>query len=295
MTKNLRQILSIAVLTLFSLTVLNCTIKETAISDQAANQIKVGESWQVIKSGNMERRYLLYVPTIYDGSMPFPLVLNFHGSGGDPEGQLAYSDFANLADEKNFVVALPFGEYRLWGSRSWNTTNDSDEVNDVLFTLDIISDLSKKLNIDPDRIYATGMSGGARMTSRLACDLDDVLAAVAPVAGIQFPPECKTHGGMPIITFHSKNDEVNPFEHGKNSPPYWTAGVEESLAGWVDMNGCEEAPQIFSISDAVARLSWENCRDNAEIVFYLIEDGGHTWPSEASKLIWEFFQEHSLP
>ena len=150
------------------------------------------------------------------------------------------------------------------------------------------------------------------MISRLACDLDGTLAAVAPVAGTQFPVDCQAARAVPIITFHGKQDAVNTYVHSEDSRPYWTSGVEDSLAGWVDKNGCAENPSIEIVTDAIDRLRWGGCRDGAEIVFYRIAGGGHTWPGSsivltspwsgktskditATQLIWAFFATHPLP
>lgn len=283
---------------LLFLSVLSCTVKNST------KPIPVGESWQAVHSNKAERPYLLYVPTAYDESTPVPLVLNFHGSGSNPGAQLAESDFKKLAEEKGIVVALPFGQYSGYrGSNSWNTGKDPKGVDDVQLTRDIIEQLSRYLVIDPKRIYATGMSGGARMVSRLACELDDVLAAVAPVAGVQFPLDCQVSRAISIITFHGKMDAINTYVHGDASRPYWTAGVEDSLRGWVAANGCIQNPNIETPGGAVGRLTWGNCRDGAEIVFYRIDDGGHDWPGPgtadggiaASPLIWDFFSTHPLP
>ena len=231
---NRHKILAMIIVSLLSVAVSNCAIKEPTGPDKSIVQIQAGESWQTIQSGQTERRYLLYVPAAYDSNTVVPLVLNFHGSGGNPGAQLAYSDFRKLAEDNGFVIALPLGQYNNRGLNSWNTVNDPDGVDDVQLVRDIIDSLSKNLSIDPKRIYATGMSGGARMASRLACEMDDTLAAVAPVAGIQFPSDCRALRAVPIITFHGKKDVVNTYGLTDYSPSYWTAGVEESLAGWVD-------------------------------------------------------------
>ena len=150
------------------------------------------------------------------------------------------------------------------------------------------------------------------MTSRAACELSGVLAAAAPVAGIQFPEQCDPSRGMPLITFHGKEDKVNHYTLRKNSRAYWTSGVEDSIDGWVNGNRCNKSPQTEKISDAVTKQTWKDCRDGAEVVFYSIEDGGHTWPGSpvintafwagktnadivASELMWDFFSEHALP
>ena len=51
--------------------------------------------------------------------------------------------------------------------------------------------------IDEHRVYATGFSGGARMSSQLACDASSIFAAVAPVSGLRTPSPCPTHAAVP--------------------------------------------------------------------------------------------------
>ena len=150
------------------------------------------------------------------------------------------------------------------------------------------------------------------MVSKLACELDDVLAAVAPVAGIQFPSNCQASRAMPIIAFHGKKDSVNTYMHGNDSRAYWNTGVEEALSGWVNKFQCSQDPKVEKVADAVTKITWGSCRDGAEVDFYRIRDGGHTWPGSpivmtqpwsgitnkdiaASELIWAFFEKHPLP
>lgn len=270
-----------------------------------------GQSWHKVVSSDIERDYLLYIPASYESSAPAPLVLGFHGSGSDPVKQLAYSDFAKVAEEEGAVLALPLGIYDNNGKNSWNTANDPEGADDVQLVRDLIADVSEAISIDPKRIYATGFSGGGRMISRLACELGETLAAFAPVSGIQFPADCSPARGVDIITFHGKHDLVNHYVWGDYSPKYWKTGVEESVAGWVKKNVCVNDPMTEQFSEVVAKVSWQWCRDDSELLFYRIEDGGHTWPGSpiildapwsgktngdinATRLIWEFFEANPL-
>ncbi|MEE8638718.1 MAG: PHB depolymerase family esterase [Candidatus Margulisiibacteriota bacterium] len=290
----------------------SCAINQKSQPAESTAQIPTGKSFNSIISSGKERNYLLYVPASYNGQSPAPLVFNFHGSGGNPEGQLGYSDFAKLAESKGFIVVLPAGLYQSRGRNSWNTIMDPEGVNDVQLVKDLIRELNTKLTIDKKRIYSTGMSGGARMVSRLGCELSETLAAIAPVAGIQHPNDCSVSRAVPVITFHAKKDLVNHYVHRSNSPGYWTTGVEESVSGWVTKNGCNKAPLTDQISSVVTKLNWKNCNNGAEVIFYRVEDGGHTWPGSpivltqfwagktnkdinASQLIWNFFMAHPLP
>lgn len=247
---------------------------------------------ETIVSAGVERSYLLYLPESDDGEA-LPLVLNFHGSGGVPENQLATSGFDALAEREGFAVVFPAGAFtNSVTQRSWNA-NVEPGVDDVQFARDLIASLSARWNIDASRIYATGFSGGARMSSRLACELSDTLAAAAPVAGLQYPDGCTPGRAIPIITFHGKADQVNQYELSENSRPYWRMGVETAIERWREANGCAGS-EAARIAANVELRQWPDCSADSAIHFYVIDDGGHVWPAGASDQIWAFFEMHSL-
>ena len=265
---------------------------------------------QRIKIGKKRRQFYVFVPSSYDGKNAVPLLFDFHGSGGNPKGEARYSDSANLAEKKGFILVALDGIYS--SRKSWNTSKDPDGVDDITFIKEVINIITGKYVIDKKRIYAMGFSGGARMSSRLACDLSETFAAIGPVTGIQFLDDCFPTRAVPVITFHGKKDLVNHYVRRSNSRSYWKHGVEESVNKWVEANGCNKTPQSTKISAVVTKLNWSSCRDGAEVVFYQIEDGGHTWPGSpisltyswagktnkdivATELIWEFLMAHPMP
>jgi len=251
----------------------------------------VGPSTFTVMSNGATRSYLLYVPAGYSGE-PVPLVLNFHGSGGIPDNQLATSRFDVIADRETVAVAFPAGVFRNTVSeRSWNA-NIEPGVDDVQFARDVIGDVSTRINVDASRIYATGMSGGARMTSRLACELADQLAAAAPVAGLQYPDGCVPSRGVPILAFHGKADRVNQFEVSANSRPYWRMGVETAFEKWRRAEGCEAGPAITPIDSRTELRVWSDCLDGSEVRLRVSDTDDHVWPEGASESIWAFFAAH---
>ena len=289
-----------------------CTVTQSGNKTLVKEQIPVGQSVQNLVVADQKRGFLLYVPTSYDRESTWPLLFDFHGSGSNPSREVAYSDFINLAEQKGFILVAPTGIHDNNGKVSWNTIQDPKSVDDVAFVQEIIKRLSAELKLDSKRIFSAGMSGGARMSVRVACELSDTIAAIAPVAGIQFPADCAPSRAMPVIAFHGQDDMINHYTHQKHSRPYWKQGVESSVAGWVAQNGCDQQPQSAKISEVVTRLRWNKCRNGADVIFYQIKDGGHTWPGSpivlttywsgrtnkdiiASDLIWDFFMAHPLP
>jgi polyhydroxybutyrate depolymerase len=261
------------------------------------------------------RQYRLFVPTSYDKNKPMPLVLNFHGTSGTPAQQVEISDIETLAAQQGFIAVSPAAIYRRTpdGPNTWNVDKDPLGVDDVLFVKTLIAQLKQHYNIDNSRIYAMGFSGGARMSSRLACDLSAQIAAIGPVAGVRFAEDCQPSRAVPVITFHGKKDGVNHYVANENSPPYWRMGVEPALSGWVDNNHCAKPAQSTDLGEQVTRLTYSHCQDHGDVVFYQSASAGHTWPGSkmadklasnglgasdkhipATELIWAFFKAHPL-
>lgn len=270
----------------------------------AAAQPQAGFSMHTISSGGDTRQYLLYVPESYEGQ-PMPLVFSFHGSGGEPRGQVTTSGFDVLAEQHGFIVAFPAGVFtNSVTARSWNANMEAG-VDDVQFVRDMIAAISNQAVVDSSRIYTSGFSGGGRISSRLACELSDVLAAAAPVAGLQYPDDCTLKRPIPVIAFHALDDQVNTYNVEADSRPYWRMGVETALDKWRQANGCTLTNTADRLAQGITLYTWTDCRDGARLHFYQTETGNHTWPGagqagavqdiHASTLIWSFFSRHRLP
>jgi polyhydroxybutyrate depolymerase len=254
-----------------------------------------GSSEHHVRSGDVERRFLVYLPPAADRRAALPVVFNLHGSGGTPEGQFATSQLAALADRERFVVVAPAS----LGER-WNVPPDPSKPDDVSFIGDVLDTLMEISCVDPRRVYATGFSGGGRMSSQLACDLSGRIAAIAAIGGVRFPGPCAQARSMPILAFHGTGDTVNPYAGG--GQPYWGTGVESAIEGWATHNGC--GPRRDShVAPSVDELAYAGgaC---ADVVLYRIEGFEHAWPGviypdrddgTANELLWRFFQGHPLP
>ena len=139
---------------------------------------------QHLSSGGRQRTYRLFVPPAYDGRTPLPLVLDLHGSGGTAVGQAATSRFEALAASETFLVASlqAAGE-----ANRWNVPISNDRPDDVAYVSDVIDHVAARVCTDFKRVYATGFSGGARMSSLIGCRLSARIAAIAPMAGLRWP------------------------------------------------------------------------------------------------------------
>ncbi|MBT8495355.1 MAG: alpha/beta fold hydrolase [Deltaproteobacteria bacterium] len=270
--------------------------------DQPADSV-----W-TITSGDLTREFRVHVPEGYDPSMRYPVVLNFHGFTSNSWQQVALSGMNDKADEAGFIAVHPDG---VGLSQSWNAgvccgTAASQEVDDVQFVRDMLDDLSTRLCVDDSRIYATGMSNGGFLSHRLACELPDRIAAIAPVAGVMGIPfeTCDPGKPVPVMHFHGTWDTLVPYDGNLTQG---MPSVEETVAAWAERNGCSTATsETFRSGDSVCQ-SFEGCPSSGAVSYCTVDGGGHTWPGglpvpamgkttnelSATDAMWDFFSRFS--
>jgi len=144
---------------------------------------------RALRVGDRERRYRVCVPRSYDGQKAVPVVLVFHGGGGDPDGMMKLCGMNAKAEQAGFIAVYPYGTGRFAGRLlSFNGGEccgyaHDNSIDDVGFVRALLDDLAAAANVDADRIFATGLSNGGIMSHYLASELSDRIAAIAPVGG----------------------------------------------------------------------------------------------------------------
>jgi polyhydroxybutyrate depolymerase len=266
-----------------------------------------------VLTGGQKRAYLLHVPRTIPSDRPMPLVICLHGFAEWPAHVMRLSHWNQLADEFGFLVVYPRGSgfpfrWRCGGRFG----KQEDQPQDVKFISDLIDELKKEYKIDEARIYANGLSNGGGMTFLLAGRLSERIAAFGGVAGAYVLPwtEYKPKRPVPAIIFHGTDDPIVPF-HAKSSGRF---SILPDIPQWVqslaEHNGCQTNPVPLPRSGTVSGVRYPGTTNNAEVVFYSVTGGGHTWPGgkpmaefivgkttldiDATRLMWSFFEEHPL-
>jgi polyhydroxybutyrate depolymerase len=279
-----------------------------------------GDHTRALTVGGLERPYLVHVPKRSEPAKPVPVVLALHGAAMDGAMMVWFSGLNKKADAAGFVAVYPsgsgIGPFRTWNSGGFTGKWAEGKPDDVAFIARLLDDLGTVVNVDRKRVYACGMSNGAMMCYRLAAELSDRIAAIAPVAGTITIDECRPKRPVSVIHFHGTKDRLVPFEQPRDQTPapIKMRSVQDSIQTWVKLNHCDEHPRVDVLSqdgDAmkVTRTRYGGGQDGAEVVLIVIEGGGHTWPGQqppvdllgksamnisANDLLWEFFQRHSL-
>lgn len=267
-----------------------------------------------INVNGQSRSFRLYVPSVYNASNPVPLVFNFHGYGSNGSEQEMYGDFTEIADTANFILVHATG-LDIGGGLGWNSFSTVASSNyDYLFVEQMISTLSSEFNIDPLRIYSTGMSNGGFMSYDMACFATTNFAAIASVTGSMIPQHvnlCNPNRKIPVMQIHGTNDPT--VSYSGTGGILSSTHIDSLVRFWVLNNEANLVP----IETAVPNInSSDNCQAlhyvyqgsdvNSTVELYKIIGGMHTWPGtvynsagtnqdfSASKEIWRFFSQHSL-
>jgi len=254
------------------------------------------------------RTYQLYVPMSYDGAHRVPAVFEFHGYGSNAFEQVYYGNFMPLANRYGFIIVAPNGQGR---PLHFNLTGEPGLQDDVAMVGALLDHVEATMCVDPDRVYATGMSDGGAMSSVLACKDADRFAAFGAVAVVLYSPGCGGTRHTAIAAFSGTADPIVPFNGGTvrccGGPSVAAAPV--AMADWAAHDGCASPPTDDQLSSQVDRRTWAGCDGTGSVVFYVIDGGGHTWPGSAfpipflgmtteqisaSDTIWAFFEAHPL-
>lgn len=282
---------------------------------------------------DLQRTFTLYIPSSVNEYVPVPLVIALHGRGVDGEGMILVTrkGFDRLADRDGFIVVYPDGIEMNWNDGRMDEEADDrahrEDIDDVGFIAALTDMMVRDHNADPKRVYVTGISNGAIMSYRLACELSHRIAAVAPVDGNipkLFIPECSPSRHIPVLAINNVDDPMVPFEggelHGHSGRKVLgkVLSVEDSVGYWVKKNGCSPVPVVNEQPDRdpadgtrVTSMEYVNRDDGTEVILFIVEGGGHTWPGglqylpervigktsrdiDANEVIWSFFRRQSL-
>jgi polyhydroxybutyrate depolymerase len=237
---------------------------------------------------NLERWFVVHLPPQYEPGEPMPIVLNLHGRSSNAIQQRDASRMNQKADEECFIFVYyqALGQPTTWFGVLFGEVGQPD----MAFFIDLISYLEGQISVDPARIYATGISNGATMVNRLGCEMSDVFAAVAPVAGAHSGLHlCEIVQPVSMLAVHGTDDQIISFEGSGPDMP----SVQTWVEAWAERNGCLGNPRSEQPYEDVLLESWDNCDDGTAVGLYAVEGGGHTWlgfeygPSGGSYRWWE--------
>jgi polyhydroxybutyrate depolymerase len=258
--------------------------------------LRPGDHWLSVRHDGRARRYLVHVPPAAASGRALPLLLSFHGAGGNPAGHQRFTRTDSLADRAGFLVVYPEGTDS-GGLLTWNAgtccgPRVAGRVDDVGFALAVMDDLALRIAVDPHRLYATGMSNGGMMAHRLAAEASTRIAGIAPIAGGLVLHSFAPARPVPVLHIHSVDDPIALYRGGLRGR---LAGVEsmnpnidKMMARWARADACTSGPGTPEVraerrdgrGHTARLLSWSGCAGGSEVWLWQLTGAGHVWPGQ---------------
>jgi len=255
------------------------------------------------------REYIVYIPAIYDGLNPVPLLFNFHGYGMSANDQMTVLNMRAVADTAGFIIVYPQGTLH-WGSPHWNVGSWTigSNADDIGFTEAMIDKLTTNYNIDLNRVYSCGYSNGGYFSFELACQLSDKIAAIGSVGGAMSTEtytSCNPLHPTPVITIHGTVDATISYD---GTTPANSKSLADVNSYWANFNNIVDPPIISTLPNinssdgSTVELSLYNNGDNCtSLEHYKVIGGNHDWPGSwgnmdinSDEVIWNFVSQYSI-
>ena len=269
------------------------------------------------------RNFIVYLPSGYNNSGKMPLIFAIHGGSGTPEGMINIANFKTIADRDKVVLVYPEGVQKNWNDGRPTAPNQLG-INDVVFFNQMCDYMINNYSVDEKKIYATGISNGGFMSTRLGCELSNRIAAIAVNAATieakTIAPNCNPGRPVPALYIHGTTDPLVPFLGGQITAGGTAGGTIlshfQAIDKWVTINGCNPTPTVTDLPDiandgtTIKQRVYSGGANGSEVVSYVVLNGGHTWPQgyqylneaiigktsqdmNACEVIWTFFKRFS--
>jgi polyhydroxybutyrate depolymerase len=297
----------------------NCSREATELPGNIS--LATGDSSHSIDVGSLRRTFLVHKPAGIEPGQRVPVLIAFHGGSGTAEGMPKVSRLNTLADKNKIITVFPQGIDKRWNDG--RSIAGRTKYDDVGFVGALIDRLLTDPNIDPARIYLTGISNGGFLCERLVLEIPDKIAgAVVVVAGITKELESMKHAqkSVPMLFALGTNDPLVPFAGGGIGIFQKKGKVEsasETAQFWTAHNHCEAKGEISELPvlnakdpTRVKKTIYRPQAGGQEVIFLEIVGGGHTWPSGPQYLpeaivgkvchqisnddLWQFLSSHHL-
>jgi Prolyl oligopeptidase family len=181
-----------------------------ALEDSFSKNVPTGsQPSRSVPVGEASMKYGLYVPSDYDPSRSYPMILCLHGAGFNGDTYLGRWQ-PRLGGE--YILACPTIQDGAW----W--TRQGEEL-----VLAVLSEVTRNYHVDPDRVYLTGMSNGGVGTFLIGLNHSDRFAALVPMAGalpVELFPLLDNARNTPMYLIHGSKDQVMPVQSSRDVAAY---------------------------------------------------------------------------
>jgi polyhydroxybutyrate depolymerase len=312
------------------------------------------ETKETITVDSLDRTYTIHLPKGYDEKQHYPVVLLLHGVNQEADDMERLTRFNELADKDSIIAVYPNALHGRWNfgvheptqqyvqrgpyRRRWpgpgyppppprnpeggqrRREAPPAPADDIEFFNKLLDKIANKYSVDQSRVYATGLSDGGFMATKVGCAMADRIAAVGPVAAAM--PKtmvCLPARPIPVLMINGTDDPIVKYDGASAKPGrIATISVEDSAKEFAKLNHCSEKPSHSKVrahekgGKDTEIATFEGCQQNASVVLYSVKGGGNAWPGgqqyevekqigktsndlDANEVLWSFFVTKKLP
>jgi len=244
---------------------------------------KVGSSGSPLTvSGH---QYYVKLPTDYDASKPYPVLMMFNPTGNPIEWAEGNAGFESTGPKESWIRVYP----------TMANNGSGWQPSDVSFFQPFHEQILASYCVDKARVFAAGESSGGDFVSILGCEYGDLIRATAPCStkdvpqySLAVPTKRACKGEVTAVVIHGKNDSVVKPVNGPKTRDFYAAlnhcgttttpvkGYEDTLSNCVLYQGCDEGFPVYWCNHTDPNYSGTN----------------HGWPAFAHKFLWELFSSY---
>ncbi|SFB51809.1 polyhydroxybutyrate depolymerase [Rhizobium sp. NFR07] len=263
--------------------------------------MEAGRHALTIEADGITRQAVYYVPSSYTGNDKVPVVFDFHGSNSNPTGQLNRSSWDKVAEKNGFIAIALQGSLpgKTPGTFAWNVphvevskaiipTGGKGGLDEISFIREAVDEVKEDFCVDPNRIFASGYSGGGRMLSAYLCSGGEGFTGAGFVNSLRAGRPVETDGKwgpdkencspakpISIMAFAGIKDRQNPYAGG--GAAYWQYSFKTAIQRWTDLDGCKGNDNSKTVDDVTFSM-YGTCKNGARIASYVFANGTHDWP-----------------
>jgi polyhydroxybutyrate depolymerase len=256
-----------------------------------------GNNRMMLEHQGRMRRYVVYVPSSLDPMVRSPLVLDFHGNTSSAAQEQNGSGWQQKADKEKFIAVFPDGVGSAWNVGNCCGQALNEMVDDVGFAKAIVAEVSAQACIDSKRVFATGISNGAGLSHRLACEAADVFAAIAAASADLVTDPCKPARPISELSVRGEADTLVAYAGGNTGSTGWySPGAKGTLELWKKIDECtgpiEKRREYCE--------TYTMCKAGVEVTLCSLPNTGHILYNNSlgfnvPEVAWEMFVKQPMP
>ena len=256
-------------------------------SDNTTTQDEVFFVSQSIGGVQVQREVLLHLPNNFDSTQTYPVVIAFHGNGG--QNNSWFNQLSQFVDIGEFIGVYPQGYLN-----SWNLGAEASTADEVYFFNQIMDKLETYSFFDASKVYGIGVSNGSALINKLGIETAH-FSAIAALASQLIIGTIPNNSTSPVAVYQMCGtlDNIIPYGGGMSVVGHHFLSASDSALSWVNAFNCTTEPIVEMLGDDEI-LIYEDCESGKEIRFHSVNNAGHNFnqPNTPNFYgpVWEFLK-----